>query len=91
MQELNETALERTLTALGDLGRLEQTDEALVALCRSTAKALDGTPGRAGLVQQYRECLQMLMGVGSSEPDGLSELLADIGRASVGDTEATGT
>lgn len=86
MQSVNEDALERTLTALQVLGRLEQTDEALVALCRSTAMAVDGYPARAGLVQQYRECLQVLMEVGSSEPDGLSELLAEIGRTEVGDS-----
>lgn len=88
-EPLNRDALERTLAALGGLGRLEATDDALVALCRSTSSALDTYPARAGLVQQYRECLVLLAGVGSSEPDGLADLLADLGRAPLGSETET--
>lgn len=87
----NSEAVEETITALEDLGRLEPIDAALVALCRSAASALDEQPGRAALVKEYRECLIALLAVGMDhDGDALADLLADIhAGAEVGDPPET--
>lgn len=79
------TALEATLTALRDLGRLEAVDGALVALCESTASAVDSTPTRAALVKEYRECLVLLGGLGNDGGDAFAELMDRLSGAKVGD------
>lgn len=80
----NRRALDRTLTALRALGRLEDTDLALVALCESTADAVDDSPDRASLVKEYRECLVLLGGLGSDGGDAFADLIGRLS-ASVGD------
>jgi len=72
---MNRLALDETLVALADLGRLETVDSALIALCRSTADAVDASPGRASLVKEYRECLVLLHGL-NSDGGGLDDFLA---------------
>ena len=74
----NAVALELTLAALGELGRLEGTDEALIALCRTTARAVDDTPGKAALVGEYRECLVLLGSAGEGGTDAFADLMARI-------------
>lgn len=77
-------ALDATLKALKELGRLEAVDGALVALCRSTASAVDKSPERAALVKEYRECLVLLASLGPDDGDALDDLLAAL-RSPVGD------
>ncbi len=79
------SALDATLVALRDLGRLEAVDGALVALCESTASAVDGTPNRAALVKEYRECLVLLGGLGDDGGDAFAELMHRLSGASVVD------
>ena len=76
---MNAEALERTVSALEDLGRLNPVDDALVELCRSAAQALDEHPARATLVKEYRECLMALAVLGMDD-DGsdFGELVAAI-------------
>ena len=74
----NTAALERTISALVDLGRIEEVDAALVALCRSTAAAVDAAPGRATLVGEYRECLILLGSAGEDGSDAFADLMARI-------------
>lgn len=70
-------ALEETLTALADSGRLEAVDSGLVALCRSTASALERHPERATLIKEYRESLVLLLASGADRNDSeLDKLLA---------------
>jgi len=87
----NAKALAATLKALRDLGRLELVDEAVVALCRSTAKAVDQFPERATLVKEYRECLVLLSDVGVSDGSDELEALLEALHASLGDDQAAGT
>lgn len=88
---MNLDALELTLAALRDAGRLEQSDEALVAVCRSTAEALDSSPGRAALVKEYRECLVLLLSRGSDGGDELEQLLRELSGTAVVDETSSGT
>lgn len=87
----NSSALERTLSSLDEQGRLEEVDAALIALCRSTAAAVDEVPDRASLVKEYRECLILLGGLGTDEPDALDNLLRELSGATVGNTPPAGT
>src|SRR6185369_15969718 len=80
----NQRALNATLKALRELGRLEPVDEALVALCRAAADAVDERPA-AGVLKEYRECLLELAKVGLDGGDSeLDSLLAAL-QSSVGD------
>ena len=91
VEAANAAALAVTLAALRELGRLEAVDDALVALCESTARAVDESPGRASLVKEYRECLVVLSGLGSEDDSALDVLLARLGGPAVGDEETSGT
>jgi hypothetical protein len=83
---MNSDALERTIEALGGLGRLEDVDAALIALCRSTAKAVDDCPSKATLVGEYRECLVLWGSAGEGGTDAFEDLMARINaRTEVGD------
>jgi hypothetical protein len=75
MSGVNRIAVDATLEALRALGRLESVDDALVALCRSTADAVDSSPGRATLIKEYRECLVLLREVGPDAGDSDIERL----------------
>jgi hypothetical protein len=88
-QGSNAAALARTLETLNDLGRIDLIDSAVVALCRSTAAAVDENPDRASLVKEYRECLILLGGLGADDDGDLDKLLNELGAASVGDTPPT--
>ena len=80
-----------TIEALRTLGRLEATDEALVAVCISTARALDAYPNRASLIDSYVAALDRLMVVGDGGTDDFAALIADLGRTSVVSETETGT
>ncbi len=77
-------ALNQTVKAMRDLGRLEPVDDALVALCGAAADAVDFRAS-AGAVKEYRECLKQLSEVGVDGGDSdLDQLLAAL-QSSVGD------
>lgn len=61
--------LERTLKALRAAGRLDDEHDALVALTRGLAAALDGAPDNAALWREYRAALATLAEVGSDDVD----------------------
>lgn len=50
----NAAGLERTLKALAEAGRLDDATEALVALARGLAEAVDADPSNAALWREYR-------------------------------------
>lgn len=87
----NTEAVETTIQALTDLGRVAPLDAALVELCRAAARALDEFPTRATLIKEYRECLQVLCAVGMDDDgDALEDLLRDINAGTaVGDSSET--
>lgn len=59
----NADGLERTIKALA--GRLTDADEALVALARGLAAAVDVAPDNAALWREYRAAVTALSEVGS--------------------------
>ena len=63
----NAAGLERTLKALGD--RLDEDDEALVALARGLATAVDTDPGNAALWREYRAAVTALTLAGADRVD----------------------
>jgi hypothetical protein len=79
-------AASRTLEAMGDLGRLEQVDEALVEAVRVLASTLDYDAGNASLWREFRGALADLRGLNVADADPELERLAAEMRAAVGDT-----
>lgn len=71
----NASALETTLRAMAEMGRLEDIDAAQIQALRSMAGALDVRPSNAQLWKAYNEALERLT---SDDDDGdeLGELLA---------------
>lgn len=65
----NATGLEKTLKALTSAGRLEDADQALVALARCLATAVDAEPENAALAREYRAALATLLASGSDNID----------------------
>jgi hypothetical protein len=56
----NSEAIEVTLHALGEAGRLEDIDAARVQALRSMAEALDEKPFNSQMWREYREALEGL-------------------------------
>lgn len=82
----NEQGLERTLKALSV--RLDEDDEALVALARGLAAAVDADPANAALWREYRAAVTALSLAGADKvDDDTAEFLLSIRtpRASLGD------
>lgn len=65
----NTAGLEKTLKALTAAGRLEDADQALVALARCLAAAVDAEPENAALAREYRAALVALLATGSDNID----------------------
>lgn len=65
----NATGLEKTLKALTGSGRLGDEDQALVALARSLAVAVDAEPENAALAREYRAALMALLSAGTDSLD----------------------
>ena len=59
----NAVGLERTIKAMD--ARLDEMNEALVALARGLAAAVDAAPDNAALWREYRAAVTALMEVGS--------------------------
>lgn len=65
----NATGLDKTLKALTAAGRLDDADQALVALARCLAAAVDAEPENAALAREYRAALVALSNAGSDNLD----------------------
>ena len=79
----NAAAVERTVAALRSTRRLEQADDATVALARTLASALDAVepaecPAQtASLARAHLSALKLLRGVTDTDADdGLADLIA---------------
>ena len=83
-------ALDETLDALIDLGRLDQVDAATVQALRSMAEALDLDPSNAALWGRYLGALDALMEADGDADSDLASALEEIrGATEVGDTQAS--
>jgi hypothetical protein len=65
----NVMAVESTIAALREAGRLSDTDDALVALARNLAAVVDGDSGNASLWREFRSVVQSLREVGADDID----------------------
>ncbi len=88
----NAQGLEKTLRVLKREGRLAAVDEALIALARGLAHAVDAEPRNAALWREYRAAVSSLKEAGSTlDPDDdTKEFLVSIRtplRTPVGDPE----
>jgi len=79
-------AVDETLTALDDLGRVDQIDAASVESVRVLADALDEDAANAALWAQFRAALTELRGLNDGGDDELAQLTAAM-RAAVGDAK----
>lgn len=83
---VNAEALETTLSALRDMGRINPVDAAQVQMLRSMAASLDRDPSNAALWRLYRDSLEELVRADDRSDDSLDRALQEIQReASVGD------
>lgn len=85
----NRTAVEATIVALTELGRVEPVDAAVVAAARALADAVDAAPDHASLWLQYQRALETLRSLGATETDNSFDRLLEQLRAPVGDVENT--
>jgi hypothetical protein len=88
----NTGAIEKTIRALEDAGRLSDEDQAIVALARCLAAALDAEPENAALAREYRAALVALSVAGADRPDDDARdflLTIRTPRPALGDVENT--
>ena len=78
------SAVDVSLGALEDLGRLDPIDEAAVETVRVLADALDYDAGNAALWGQFRAAFSELRGADGGDDDELARLAAEM-RAEVVD------
>lgn len=74
----NRSAVELTVAALQELGRVEKVDSARVAAAQALADAVDADPGNASLWREYRAALESLRQVGDGGSDEFGKLLASL-------------
>jgi hypothetical protein len=77
----NRAAIDRTIAALRQAGRLDGVDASLVAVCRSLAAALDDAPTpyvTATIGRVQLEALRLLTGKPAPEADELDAFLRSI-------------
>lgn len=89
-ERTNVAAVERTIEALHEAGRIEPVDAARIQLLRSLAKAVDEDPLNGSLWRQYFAALDSLMKADDAADDGLAAAVAALrGAAPLGDTPAS--
>lgn len=71
----NRQAVEETLQALSELGRLEDVDAARVQMLRSMADALDLNPFNSQMWHEFGEAIEGLTADGSDDDDEIQKLL----------------
>lgn len=82
----NVVAIEKTIAALEELGRIEPVDAARVQLLRSLAKAVDDDPLNGSLWRHYHSAIDDLMKADDDADDALAAAVAEIrGSTQVGD------
>lgn len=87
MAGTNRTAVDGTLHALRESGRLSDEHAALVALAQSLADAVDEAPGNASLWREYRGAVADLSRLAAAgESDALKDLVDRV-RAPMGDAK----
>lgn len=86
----NRTAVEATVKALRDNGRLEQVDEARVIAACALADAVDADPTNASLWREYRAAVETLRQASDGGTDDFAALMAGLS-AEVGDTKNSRT
>jgi hypothetical protein len=74
---VNAEAIEVTLHALGEAGRLEDIDAARVQALRSIAEALDEKPWNSQMWREYRESLEGLTADDADDGE-LAAILAEL-------------
>lgn len=79
-------ALEATVSALTDLGRLDAIDSARVAIARGLAAAVDESPGNAALWREFRAAEEALREIRDTSDDELTQLESLLS-APLGDSE----
>jgi hypothetical protein len=89
-QGRNRKAIEETIKALHDVGRLERVNTALIAICQSLADAVDLDPDNASLWREYRAAESALRATDDQTQDEFTSLLASLS-AEVGTTSKTRT
>ena len=85
----NRTAVEESIRALRDAGRLESVDAAKIAAAQSLADAVDADPSNASLWREYRAAELVLRETNDTNTDEFAQLLAALS-AEVGDSTQTG-
>ena len=84
-------AVDETVSAMRDAGRLTPMDAGLVAAVQGLVMAVDKFPNRASLWKEMLSALgQLAAAGGDGEPDDLATLLAEL-QSSVADPPAAGT
>ena len=81
----NRTAVEATIKALTDHGKIAQVDEALVAIVRTLADAVDSDPLNASLWREFRAAQSDLRSLYEKDDDDFTALIKSLS-AEVGDT-----
>lgn len=85
-RQTNAAALELTLSAMANCGRIEDIDAAAVQALRSMAATLDEDPTKAALWREYLNALAEVRRANDDADSGLADALAAIrGAAPVGD------
>lgn len=86
VKQTNASALEKTLSAMANCGRIEDIDAAAVQALRSMAATLDDDPSKAALWREYLNALAEVRRADDDADASLNGLLAEIGSAApVGD------
>ena len=86
----NRTAIETTVQALRDSGRLDPVDEARVTAAFALADAVDSDPTNASLWREYRAAVEILRLASDGGTDDFAALMAGLS-AEVGDSKNTRT
>lgn len=80
-RKTNAAALEKTLSAMANCGRIEDIDAAAVQALRSMAATLDDDPSKAALWREYLNALAEVRRADDSADSGLADALKKIGSA----------
>lgn len=82
-------AVDELETRLRELGRLDSpVDEMRLAVARGLAEQVDAAEATAAMWKEFRAAVEVLMGDGSDDDDGLDAELADLS-PKVGDPPAS--
>jgi len=83
------SAVDATIKAMRDAGRLEEVDQAQVTTAQALADAVDAAPGVASLWREFQSALVALRHIGEGAPDDSLASLLDKLRAPVHDGTET--